>query len=103
MNTGIADGYDIASRLAGVIADGQDEGVLDGYDSVRRAAALEVLAFTDRVTKMALLRNGAARRLRNAAIRVGSRFPPAQRTMIMWISGLKRSPLAEDQTEHLPR
>ncbi|MFB9840093.1 FAD-dependent monooxygenase, partial [Actinoallomurus acaciae] len=50
MNTGIADAYDQATRLAAVLTGQAGEEVLDGYEAARRAAALDVLRFTDRMT-----------------------------------------------------
>src|SRR4029453_3830901 len=54
MNTGIADAYDLATRLGAVLTGQADASVLDGYELHRRAAALEVLRFTDRMTRMAM-------------------------------------------------
>ncbi|WP_283560231.1 FAD-dependent monooxygenase [Paenarthrobacter sp. PH39-S1] len=94
MNTGIADAYDIADRLGEVVQLEGSDSTLDGYEPSRRSAALEVLAYTDRITRMALLRNPLGRLARNTAIRVLSRLPVVQSSMVMWVSGLKRSPLA---------
>lgn len=93
MNTGIADAYDIADRLGRVIHLESSDSILDDYEPSRRSAALEVLAYTDRITRMALLRNPLGRLARNTAIRVLSRLPVVQDSMVMWVSGLKRSPL----------
>jgi 2-polyprenyl-6-methoxyphenol hydroxylase-like FAD-dependent oxidoreductase len=54
MNTGIADAYDLSTRLGAVLTGQADASVLDGYERDRRAAALEVLQFTDRMTRMAM-------------------------------------------------
>ena len=50
MNTGIADAYDLATRLAAVLTGQADVAVLDGYETDRRPAALEVVTFTDCMT-----------------------------------------------------
>ncbi|WP_410567256.1 FAD-dependent monooxygenase [Amycolatopsis sp. cmx-4-61] len=97
MNTGIADAYDVATRLGAVLTGHADEPVLDGYERQRRAAALEVLAFTDRLTKLAMLENPLARLGRRVAAGTVLRFPwPLQRRITMWVSGLGRSPLRQD-------
>src|SRR5262249_48130345 len=49
MNTGIADAFDLSTRLAAVLTRRADAAILDGYEAQRRAAALEVLRFTDRM------------------------------------------------------
>ena len=93
MNTGIADAYDLATRLAAVVADGAAESSLDTYAEERRAAALEVLRFTDRMTRMAMLRNPVARVARLVAARSVGRLGPVQRRIALWVTGLERSAL----------
>ena len=96
MNTGIADAYDLATRLAAVVAGGAPESTLDVFATRRRAAALEVLRFTDRMTKVAMLRNPVARLARLAAARTVGRLGPVQRRIALWVTGLERSPLRDD-------
>jgi len=93
MNTGIADAFDLATRLASVIRGQAAESSLDEYERKRRTAALEVLEFTDRMTKIAMVTNPVARWLRNhvAGRVVGIR--PVRHRITMWITGLGRSPL----------
>jgi 2-polyprenyl-6-methoxyphenol hydroxylase-like FAD-dependent oxidoreductase len=93
MNTGIADAYDLATRLALVLTGRGEESVLGGYEQGRRAAASEVLRFTDGMTKLALLSNPAARAARRLAAGTLLRLGPVQRRITMWVSGLTRSPL----------
>jgi 2-polyprenyl-6-methoxyphenol hydroxylase-like FAD-dependent oxidoreductase len=93
MNTGVADAYDLATRLALVLTGQSEESVLDGYEQPRRAAASEVLRFTDRMTRLALLSNPAARTGRRLAAGTLLRLRPVQRRISMWVSGLARSPL----------
>ena len=50
MNTGIQDAVALAARLAGVLRDGADERILDGYEAERRPIAADVVAFTHRIT-----------------------------------------------------
>jgi 2-polyprenyl-6-methoxyphenol hydroxylase-like FAD-dependent oxidoreductase len=87
MNTGIADAFDLATRLA------EGPSTLDGYERERRAAALEVVRFTDRMTRMAMLRNPMARTARRLVMSTAGRLPAMQRKIGMWVSGLERSPL----------
>jgi 2-polyprenyl-6-methoxyphenol hydroxylase-like FAD-dependent oxidoreductase len=96
MNTGIADAFDLATRLAAVLAGQADESSLDAYDRVRRAVALEVLAFTDRLTRVAMMRNPAARIARRVGTGTVGRLRPVQRRLAMWVTGLQRSPLRGD-------
>jgi len=103
MNTGIADAYDLATRLAAVLTGQASEAVLDGYERDRRPAALEVVTFTDRMTTMATMRSPAARALRDAALAVASRIPAARNLITLWVSGLKRSPLRHDLPPLQPR
>jgi 2-polyprenyl-6-methoxyphenol hydroxylase-like FAD-dependent oxidoreductase len=96
MNTGIADAFDIATRLAAVVSGQAAPTVLDGYELHRRAAALEVLQFTDRMTRMSMLRHPAARLVRRLGAGTVGRLGPVQRRVAMWVTGLQRSPLRSD-------
>jgi 2-polyprenyl-6-methoxyphenol hydroxylase-like FAD-dependent oxidoreductase len=97
MNTGIADAFDLANRLAAVVSGRADESTLDSYERQRRHAALEVLEFTDRMTRIATLTNPVARWLRNAAAGRIVGIGPVRRRITMWITGLGRSPLRGDR------
>jgi hypothetical protein len=55
--------------------------------------ALEVLRFTDRLTKAAMLRNPAARFARRVGTGAIGRLRPVQHRRAMWVTGLQRSPL----------
>ncbi len=103
MNTGIADAFDLATRIAAVHTGQAGESALDAYDRVRRAAALEVLAFTDRLTATAMLRNPAARAARRALAGTLGRLGPVRRRVAMWVTGLQRSPLYGDLPAVTPR
>ena len=97
MNTGIADAFDIATKLAAVLRGESDEATLDLYDQRRRAAALEVLKFTDRITRVATLRSPVARGMRRLLARTVGRSARVKRHVAMWVTGLERSPLRVDQ------
>jgi 2-polyprenyl-6-methoxyphenol hydroxylase-like FAD-dependent oxidoreductase len=91
MNTGIADAYELARSVA-IAAEG-DVAALDGYERLRLRAAREVVSLTDRITRIALLRSGPARVLRDTAIPLLTRVPRIRRALLRSVSGLDRSPL----------
>ena len=96
MNTGIADAYDLSTRIAAVLDGEAGESTLDRYEQARRAAALEVLRFTDRMTRVAMLDKPVARLLRRFMAGSVGRLPPVRRRLAMWVTGLERSPLRGD-------
>ena len=67
MNTGIQDGYALGQALAA--ADPAR------YEPQRRPVALRVVAFTDRMTRIATTRNPLARTLRNTLLPLLARIP----------------------------
>ena len=73
MNTGIQDAYALGRALA--------EDRLDDYEAVRRPVARRVVAFTDRMTRVATLRRAPARAVRNAVLPVVSRIPAFRRNL----------------------
>jgi hypothetical protein len=74
--------------LGAVLGGRADESVLDQYERTRRRVAERVVAFTDRMTRMATLRSTRARALRNAAIRIISQIPGAPRWLATELAGL---------------
>ncbi|MBF6241988.1 FAD-dependent monooxygenase [Nocardia elegans] len=80
MNTGIQDAALLGTLLARVLR-GEPDTVLDEYERTRRPVALDVVAFTDRMTRMATLRPRPARVLRNTAIRLVTRVPAVRTTL----------------------
>ncbi|WP_223692162.1 FAD-dependent oxidoreductase [Leifsonia poae] len=91
MNTGIADAFELARRIAEARAGDTD--ALDEYERVRTHAAEAVVALTDRITRIALVRTRPARLFRNTAIRLLTRQPGIRRALVRSISGIDRSPL----------
>lgn len=73
MNTGIQDGYALGRAFA--------DDRLDGYEAQRRPVAQRVVAFTDRMTRIATTRKGAARLVRNVALLLLGRIPPFRRRL----------------------
>jgi len=67
MNTGIQDGYALGRAFA--------TGQLDGYEAQRRPVAQRVVAFTDRMTRIATTRSRAARGARNIALPLLGHLP----------------------------
>jgi 2-polyprenyl-6-methoxyphenol hydroxylase-like FAD-dependent oxidoreductase len=86
MNLGIQDAVALADALAAVLAGGQDS-VLDEYSAARRPIARDVVAMTDRLTRLATLPR-AARPIRNAAIGLAGRIPRVRRAVALRLSGL---------------
>ena len=88
MNTGIQDAVALGARLAGVLRDGADERILDGYETERRPVAADVVAFTDRMTRVATADRAAVRMIRNAALRLLDRIPAVRRRIALKLSEL---------------
>ncbi|WP_280251134.1 FAD-dependent monooxygenase [Nocardia abscessus] len=74
MNTGIQDAAALGPLLVRVLA-GEPGALLDEYETSRRPVALGVVAFTDRMTTMATLRQRPARALRNLILTTLARVP----------------------------
>lgn len=74
MNTGIQDAATLGPLLARVLH-GEPATLLDTYETTRRPIALAVVAFTDRMTRMATLRPRPARTLRNLTLTTLTRIP----------------------------
>lgn len=88
MNTGIQDAVALAARLAGVLRDGADERILDGYEAERRPIAADVVAFTHRITRVATVDHSGIRRIRNATLRVLNRIAAVRRNIALNLSEL---------------
>lgn len=88
MNTGIQDAVALAARFAGVLCDGADERILDGYEAERRPIAADVVAFTHRITRVATVDHSGIRRIRNATLRVLNRIPAVRRNIALNLSEL---------------
>jgi 2-polyprenyl-6-methoxyphenol hydroxylase-like FAD-dependent oxidoreductase len=86
MNLGIQDGVALADALVRVLA-GEPESVLDDYSATRRPIAQQVVAMTDRLTRLATLPR-AARPVRNAVIGLAGRIPAVRRALATQLSGL---------------
>jgi len=73
MNTGIQDAYALGQAFA--------THRLDDYEAQRRPVAQRVVAFTDRMTRIATTRNGAVRLVRNTVLPLLGRSPSFRRRL----------------------
>ncbi|MBB5914905.1 2-polyprenyl-6-methoxyphenol hydroxylase-like FAD-dependent oxidoreductase [Nocardia transvalensis] len=87
MNTGIQDAAALGALLIRVL-DGAPESLLNDYEKTRRPVALGVVAFTDRMTRMATLRARPARLVRNAVVRAVTRIPAVRKALAYRLSEL---------------
>ncbi|MGE0812937.1 MAG: FAD-dependent oxidoreductase [Vicinamibacterales bacterium] len=89
MNTGIQDAVALGRALTACLRQGGDERPLDEYERARHPVAERVVAFTDRLTRMATLKSRRARAVRNAAIGVVGRVPALPRALATELAGLR--------------
>ena len=80
MNIGIQDGVSLAPVLAGTLRDG-DARRLDRWADERHRIALDVIKFTDRITRAATIRSGPGRILRNALLSAIGHLAPVRRAV----------------------
>ncbi|SHG60839.1 2-polyprenyl-6-methoxyphenol hydroxylase [Kaistia soli DSM 19436] len=90
MNAGLVDAIVLGEALTRVVRDGAPDGVLDDYAATRRPAAQLVLGLASRLTRMATVRSGIARRIRNIVLRILNRVPPFKRNLSLALSGISR-------------
>lgn len=91
MNTGIQDAVALGAALTAVVAQGVSEAALDAYEQRRRPVAGRVVAFTDRLTRIATVKSPRGRALRNAAIGFASRIPAMPRRLATELAGLRNA------------
>ena len=94
MNTGIVDAVVLGRLLADVVKGKRPEQDLASYGEMRRPAATKVLGLAGMLTRMATLRGGPKRILRNIVLSLINLLPPAKRRLQMNLSGLARKELA---------
>jgi len=90
MNAGLVDAIVLGEALTRVVRDGAPDSVLDDYAATRRPAAELVLGLAARLTRIATLRSRAARRIRNAVLRILDRMPWFKRNLALALSGIAR-------------
>ncbi len=77
MNTGIQDAVSLAEALPPTLRDGADAR-LDVWARERHRVASDVVAMTDRITRMATMKSHAGQALRNMAIAFAGHLPPVR-------------------------
>jgi 2-polyprenyl-6-methoxyphenol hydroxylase-like FAD-dependent oxidoreductase len=77
MNTGIQDSVSLAEALTETLADG-DESRLDAWAAQRHQVASDVVALTDRMTRMATMKSPTGKVLRNVAVMLAGHLPPVR-------------------------
>lgn len=80
MNTGIQDGYALGRAFAA--------GRLDDYEARRLPVARRVVAFTDRMTRIATTRSSAGRGVRNTVLPLFGRVPALRTRLAMELAEL---------------
>lgn len=85
MNAGILDAMALAGALVKALAG--DTAALDAYGRARRPVAQQVVAFADRLTRLATVRPGL-RAARNLLLSTLSRLPAFRRRLAWRLSGL---------------
>jgi len=77
MNTGIQDAVSLAHALMDTLRDG-DEARLDRWAEARHRVAADVVALTDRITRVATMKSPIRQSIRNAAIAFLGHLPPVR-------------------------
>jgi 2-polyprenyl-6-methoxyphenol hydroxylase-like FAD-dependent oxidoreductase len=95
MNTGIQDAVALGHALAAVLNGQPGDDPLDAYERSRKPVAERVVAFTDRMTRIATLRNPQAQAARNTVIGMLGRIPAARQRLATELAELRyHSPVA---------
>jgi 2-polyprenyl-6-methoxyphenol hydroxylase-like FAD-dependent oxidoreductase len=85
MNAGILDAMSLSGALSKALAG--DAAALDAYGALRRPIAQQVVAFADRLTRLATVRPGL-RVVRNLVLSTLARLPMLRRQLAWRLSGL---------------
>jgi 2-polyprenyl-6-methoxyphenol hydroxylase-like FAD-dependent oxidoreductase len=88
MNTGIQDSVSLAEALTKTLKDG-DDARLDAWAAARHRIATDVVATTDRMTRMATLKSGLGRSLRNVAFAFAGHLPPVRAALANTLAELE--------------
>jgi 2-polyprenyl-6-methoxyphenol hydroxylase-like FAD-dependent oxidoreductase len=91
MNIGIQDAVDLGTAMRGALAVGASadaDAALDGYEERRRPVAQEIVALTDRTTRVATASGVVARTARDAALSLVGRIPAVQHRMAFQLAEL---------------
>ncbi|MCE2564070.1 FAD-dependent monooxygenase [Komagataeibacter sp. FNDCF1] len=88
MNMGMQDAFNLAWKLALVERQEASPCLLDSYSIERSGVALQILSDSSRMTRIVLLRNHLAQRVRNFIVRQGSSIPVIRRAIANRLSGI---------------
>ncbi|MFT8775509.1 MAG: FAD-dependent monooxygenase [Gluconacetobacter liquefaciens] len=88
MNTGMQDAFNLAWKLALVEQGKANPALLDSYSRERSPVARQILAESGRLTRLVLLRNPLAQRLRGFLAHRMLGFPDVQRAIVNRLSGI---------------
>ena len=107
MNTGIQDAYNLAWKLGLVMKGIGQEALLDTYHKERHPIAKEVLALTDRMTKIMTVKSPALSFIRNAFMTIAGSLdilkkPLPKRLSQLYLSYGKSDIIVDDAGEHTP-
>lgn len=89
MNTGIQDAVTLGRALVDVFVGSAADARLDDYTRRRRPIAQRVVAFTDRMTRMATLKHPAARALRNLVLSLILKIAPIRHAIATELAELR--------------
>jgi 2-polyprenyl-6-methoxyphenol hydroxylase-like FAD-dependent oxidoreductase len=88
MNTGIGDAMNLGWKLAAAVRGTAPSWLLDSYESERHPVGAEVLAVTDRLFRLTLIKSGALQRLVRLVVATALRVEAVQRVPRTFLSGL---------------
>ncbi|MBB5788688.1 FAD-dependent oxidoreductase [Jiangella mangrovi] len=88
MNTGLQDAANLGWKLAAAVQGWAPPGLLDSYDTERRAVGASVVQGSGTLLRMALTGSAALRAVRNLAGAVAASIGPLQRKAGEFVSGL---------------
>jgi 2-polyprenyl-6-methoxyphenol hydroxylase-like FAD-dependent oxidoreductase len=94
MNTGIQDAVSLAAVLSDVVERRAGKAALDSWADARHEVAAEVVALTDRMTRVATLGSPAARLLRNAVMRSAGHVPFLTQALARKLAELESAPVS---------
>jgi 2-polyprenyl-6-methoxyphenol hydroxylase-like FAD-dependent oxidoreductase len=89
MNTGIQDAMSLAAALESAVRD-EEFGALDKWEQERLKVARSVVAFTDRMTRVATLSSPLLKAIRNTAIGFAGHVPHVQHALAEKLAELDR-------------
>ena len=107
MNTGMQDAYNLAWKLALVVAGAAPDALLDSYDAERRPIAAATLQGTDLAMKVVTLRNPVAREARNRLGALLGSLDVVQKRMLAQTSEIavnyRGSPIVDERRSSVAR